>query len=108
MDLDERFLGVGESSSDSLSNHAWNGIVGARGSYVLNDRWYMPFHVDVGTGDSDLTWQAFAAIMYKVGKWEVGGGYRYLTFDFDDGDAFGQAFNNLTVNGPIFGVNYLF
>jgi hypothetical protein len=32
-------------------------VVGVKGQVRLDDRWYLPFYADVGTGDSDLTWQ---------------------------------------------------
>lgn len=107
-DIDARLLSLGQKSSGSLSNHAWDGIVGTWGRYMLNEQWYMPFHFDVGTGESDLTWQAYVGVMYETGNWEIGGGYRYLTWDFDDGDAFGGVFNSLTIKGPLFGAKYRF
>jgi len=36
----------------------WDGIVGVKGKAMLSDKWYVPYHFDIGTGNSDLTWQA--------------------------------------------------
>ncbi len=36
----------------------------------LNQNWYLPFHFDVGTGDTNLTWQAFAGVGYKIGSFD--------------------------------------
>lgn len=106
--LEEQLLGASRSYQEKSSNHAWDGIVGASGSYNLNDKWHFPFLFDVGTGDTDLTWQAYAAALYRTGNWEVGGGWRYMTWDFDEDDPFGVAFSKLSVNGPLFGVKYNF
>ncbi|MDX2417680.1 MAG: hypothetical protein QNK19_09500 [Xanthomonadales bacterium] len=108
LDLKAQGASINQKTSETFSNHAWNGIIGTRGQYELNEKWTMPFHFDVGSGDSDKTWQAYIGLMYKTGKWEIGGGYRYLKWDFDDDDAFGKAFKNLSINGPMFGAKYRF
>lgn len=108
LDLAEQTIAGNRNFSRSFSNNAWYGIVGTRGKYDLNDKWYMPFHFDVGTGDTDLTWQAFVGVEYRTGNWNIGGGWRYLDFDFDDSDPFGQVFESLTINGPIIGARYDF
>ena len=67
----------------SESDHVWDGIVGVRGQIKLNDKWYMPYYADVGTGQSDLTWQALVGVGYTF-KWgDVLLAYRYLDYDFD-------------------------
>lgn len=93
---------------DSPSNDVWDGIVGARGQYKIDEKWYMPFHFDVGTGDTDLTWQAFAGVGYKYESFDFVAGYRYLDWDFDDSDTGGGTFNDLTVDGPIIGAKFYF
>ena len=88
--------------------HAWDGIVGLRGKYDFNEKWFMPFHFDVGTGEIDLTWQAFAGVGYKYDNWDIVAGYRYLEWKFDDNDDAGDVFDTLTINGPILGFKYHF
>jgi hypothetical protein len=95
-------------SSATGSGHIWDGIVGVRGAIVLGEGWSLPFHFDVGTGDTDLTWQAIALVPYKVSKWDVALGYRHLKWDFDDSDTGGDVFNDLYISGPLVGVKYLF
>jgi len=46
----------------SKSINLWDGIVGIRGAVMLNKNWYLPYYVDIGAGDSDLTWQLFGGI----------------------------------------------
>ena len=38
------------------SGSNWDAIVGAHLEYQLNDKWYLPVYLDVGTGDSKSTW----------------------------------------------------
>jgi hypothetical protein len=88
--------------SDSQDN--WDGIVGVRGELNLNDHWYMPYYADVGTGQSDLTWQALAGVGYKF-KWgDVLLVYRHLDYEFDSGDLL----EDLTVSGPALGARFYF
>jgi hypothetical protein len=75
---------------------AWDGVVGVKGRVNLADRWYLPYYVDVGTGDSDLTWQIFGGVAYSFDWGEVSLVYRYLDWDFDSD----SKLDNLTVQGP--------
>ncbi len=86
------------------SGDGWDGIVGMRGQVSLNKKWYIPLYADVGTGDSDLTWQALGGLGYRFRKVDVAVGYRYLAWEFDD-DA---VFNDLDVSGPYAGVKFVF
>jgi len=92
----------------SNSDDVWNGIVGAKGQINLNEKWYVPFYVDVGTGDTDLTWQAFTGIGYKYKKFDLNVGYRYLDYDFEKGDPGSGLLNDLNISGPIIGAKFNF
>lgn len=85
------------NASDSASN--WDAIVGVRGNYQLSDKWYIPYNINVGTGDSDSTWEASGALGYKFSKLDAVVGWRYLTWDFGND----SAVKDLTVNGPYAG-----
>ncbi len=89
-----------ESRSD------WDGVIGARATVFLNDKWYMPLYGDVGTGDSDLTWQLGAGIGYRFNKVNVTLAYRYLKYEFDSGSD--AILDNLTMKGPALGVSFYF
>jgi opacity protein-like surface antigen len=95
-------------SSISESNDAWDGIIGSRGNVKLNEKWSLPFHFDVGTGETDLTWQAFGGVGYKLKNTELVAGYRHLEWDFDDNDTGGDVFNDLYISGPVVGLRYHF
>jgi opacity protein-like surface antigen len=94
--------------SPSGSGSVWDGIVGARGKVTLNERWDIPFHFDVGAGDTDLTWQAFGGIEYSFSRLSLVAGYRHLEWDFDDDDTGGDLFDDLYISGPVLGLRYNF
>lgn len=86
------------------SGSVWDGIVGVRGSFNLTDKLYLPYHLDVGTGDSDLTWQALGGVGYKFKWFDVVVAYRYLYWDFEDG----AAVDDLDLSGPFAGIKFEF
>lgn len=88
----------------SPSGDVWDGVIGMRGNTRLNEKWYLTYYLDVGTGNSDLTWQALAGFNYKFKKLDAVFGYRYLDWDFDDK----SAFDELSVSGPYAGVKFWF
>ena len=92
--------GIEKSDSEGLLD----GIIGVSGSYSFNENWYLPYHADIGTGGSDLTWQLFAAIGYRFGWGDVRLGYRYLSYDLGD-DAVMQ---DMDLNGPVLAVGFTF
>jgi len=49
----------------SSSGSVWDGVIGIKGHVDLNPKWYVPYYLDVGTGQSDLTWQAAAGLAYR-------------------------------------------
>jgi len=104
----QRLLGGPIRFSPSGSGHVWDGIVGARGNVKLNERWKLPFHFDVGAGDTDLTWQAFGGIEYSFSRLSVAAGYRHLEWDFDENDTGGDLFDDLYISGPVLGLRYNF
>lgn len=100
-DLDPELPGLPSGSrkvSPSVSN--WDGIVGARGSYHLNDKWYFPYSVNAGTGESDFTWEARAAAAYRLKHFDAVAGWRYLYYDVGSD----TVIKELSANGPYAGV----
>ena len=95
----------GEPSSsrkDSPSKSNWDGIVGARGSYRLNDKWFLPYSANAGTGQSDFTWEGQAAVGYRFKHLDAVAGWRYLYYDIGSD----TLLKELTVNGPFAGVMF--
>lgn len=88
----------------SKSNDFTDFFIGVRGYKNINENWYIPYEADVGTGDTEVSWQLFAGVGYRYDWGDVKLGYRYLEFDMDD-DA---VVEDLTVNGPVIGVSIKF
>ena len=89
----------------SASNNVWDGFVGVKGNIGLSKRWYLPYYLDIGTGESDNTWQAIGGIGFRAAKWvDVTLVYRHLAWDFDSD----QVIGDLSVSGPIIGAIFRF
>jgi hypothetical protein len=85
------------SGSISQSEDIWDAIAGVRGQVRLwGSDWYIPYYFDIGTGDSDLTWQGMLGLSYRFGWSEIMLAYRYLYYDTDEG----KLFEDLTFKGP--------
>lgn len=82
----------------------WDAVVGLRGFTQLNEKWYLSYYGDVGTGNSDLTWQASLAANYRMNRADLVIGYRYMDFDLDD---FGPI-DDLNLGGPFVGLKFAF
>jgi hypothetical protein len=87
---------------------ATSGIVGVSGDVQLSKNWYMPFYYDVGKGDTDLTYQVWAAFNYRYSSFDLSLGYRYLKIKFDEDDEFGELLNHIIVKGPMIGARFTF
>jgi len=92
------------SKKISGSVHLWDAVVGVKGQYSINDKWYLPYHFDIGTGDSDLTWQAVGGIGYRFGWGSLMLAYRHLYYD--EGDS--GLLQELEFSGPAVAVSFDF
>jgi hypothetical protein len=94
--------GLTGSSQTKLDN--WDAIVGLKGRFNFGQsrEWFVPYYVDIGTGSSNLTWQAVAGIGYAFRWGEVVAAWRYLDYDFKSG----AKIESLKLNGPAFGVAF--
>ena len=92
------------SGSREISGSVWDGIVGVKGRYAFgeNREWFVPFYLDVGTGQSDLTWQGAAGIGYAFRWGDVLAMWRYLDYNFKSG----KNLEDMNFNGPMFGVAF--
>jgi hypothetical protein len=86
------------------SETLWDGVVGAKGRYALGSsgKWSLPFYVDVGTGESRLTWQAAGGISYAYAWGELSAMWRYLAYDMKSG----KAVKDLKFSGPLLGATF--
>lgn len=89
----------------SDSGHVLDAIVGVKGRLnVANSNVFLPYYVDVGSGDSNMTWQVFAGVGYQVNQLSMSAGYRYLEWAFKSNDVF----DYLSISGPLLGMQYQF
>lgn len=88
----------------SLSN--WDGIVGLKGRALLGPErtWFIPFYVDVGAGESRLTWQVNAGIGYQFDWGALAATWRYLDYDFKSS----SHVTDMSFNGPVIGAIFRF
>src|SRR5215831_7000408 len=85
------------SSKQSLNN--WDAIVGAKGRFAFGSelKWYVPYYIDIGTGESDLTFQAMVGLGYAF-KWgDLFAAWRYIDYSMGND----TAVRTLSLNGPL-------
>jgi hypothetical protein len=95
--------GRGRDIESSETN--WDAIIGVKGRYSFgqNREWFVPYYLDVGAGQSDLTWQGAVGLGYAF-KWgDVVAMYRYLDYNLD-----GKVIKDLNAGGPLVGVTFRF
>jgi hypothetical protein len=103
-DIDAGIILPARTVARSQSTELWDGTVGLRGKINLGEHWYISYHGDIGTGDSDLTWQLFTGIGYRFSWGNIRLGYRYLKYEQDED----KALQDLELSGPVMGLGFLF
>lgn len=94
----------GRSGDGDLSKSVWDGIVGVKGHFAMSaDRkWFLPYYLDVGTGQSHLTWQGIGGIGYTYSWGTLTAVWRYMDYKGKSG----EAIDTLSFSGPMFGVSF--
>ena len=95
---------INRQKKETLSGDGWDGIVGAKGRININDKWYLPYYADIGTGNSDLTWQVLAGVGYKFKHADVLLSYRYMDYEFKSN----SDLDDLSFGGPLLGAKFYF
>jgi hypothetical protein len=92
--------------SGEASDTVWDAIVGVKGRAAFGDdkKWFVPYYLDVGTGDSDLTWQGFLGVGYAFDWGDLVGVWRYLDYNMPSGDAI----EDLNFSGAAIGATFHF
>lgn len=100
--------GIRPRSREISASDDWSdAVVGLRGRYDFNDRFFGTALVDGGgfAGGSDSSWQAFASMGYQFDpRWSVQGGWRYLTVEKEIGGRDVE----VDLSGPLLGVTLRF
>lgn len=97
-------VGVLPPLNISASDGNWDAVVGLQGQTDLSDKWYVSYYADIGTGESDFTWQAKVGLNYRLKKADLTFGYRYLDWDLENKGAF----DDLNLSGAFVGVKFSF
>jgi hypothetical protein len=85
----------------SQDKSQWDGIVGVKGQVRLGDgHWFVPYYADIGTGDSNWTWQALVGVGYAFDWGDLSLSIRSLSYDFEKDNA------DLRMTGPALGVSF--
>ena len=83
-------------------------FVGIDGRYDLGDgdRWSLRYYADIGTGESDMTWQALLGVGRGFGWGELFFDYRHLDYDFGDASNLDDVAS--VFSGPSIGATFRF
>lgn len=105
LDTDANISSPGGSRRISGNLDNLDAILGLRGTQELADRWALNYYLDVGAGDSEVTWQAALAFDYRINnRWSVNFGYRHLAWDVDNS----AVLSRISFSGPFVGAKYQF
>ena len=94
----------GRGGTLGIKENVVDGIVGLKGRVAFGRdlTWFLPYYGDIGTGDSDLTWQAMGGLGYAFTWGEVIGGWRYMDYKFKSD----SVIHSMYLNGPVLGVAF--
>jgi hypothetical protein len=90
------------AATAELSN--WDFIFGLRGRFAFGAQktWFVPYYVDLGTGDSDFTWQGIAGLGYAFEWCEITAVWRYLYYDLPSD----TPIQEMNFSGPAAGITF--
>ena len=86
------------------SGGVWDAVAGVRGQANLGGNWYLPYHLDIGAGQSDLTWQVAGGVGYRFDWGDVNLVYRHMEWDFSSG----TAIDDMRFSGPLLAAKFHF
>jgi hypothetical protein len=83
--------------------HVTDFIVGVRGQAKLGDgHWFVPYYLDVGTGQSNSTWQGVVGLGYAFDWGEITAAYRAMDYNLPDS----KFVSDLRFQGGVIGVGF--
>jgi len=82
----------------------WDLIVGYKGraTFASDGKWFVPYYVDIGAGESKFTWQAMAGVGYAFSWGDVVGSWRYIDYQMKSG----KVLEDLSFNGPVIAATF--
>lgn len=99
-------LGIARNGRAEVDATNWDAIIGAKGraSFGEGQRWFVPYYVDIGTGNSKFTWQGLVGLGYSFSWGDAAVAWRYIDYEFKSG----EPVQSLTFNGLAAGVSFKF
>jgi len=94
----------GPAPTAKQSASVWDGVIGVKGNVNVTQKWYLPYYLDVGTGQSDLTWQGVGGVGYRFNWGNVILVYRHIYWDFKSD----SPLKNTSFSGPALGTVFKF
>jgi len=76
--------------------------VKGRFAFGSDRKWAVPYYLDVGTGDSDFTWQGVLGLSYGFHWGDVSLVWRYLSYDLKSN----AAIADMNFSGPALGATF--
>lgn len=94
------------AGTSKLDRTNWDAIVGVSGRQRFGQdlRWYMPYYLDAGTGDSHFTGQALLGIGYAFNWGDITATWRYIDYNFKSGSLIART----SYSGPAAGLTWRF
>ena len=95
---------AGPTPTARQSASVWDGVIGVKGNVNITQKWYLPYYLDVGTGESDLTWQGLGGVGYRFNWGNVVLVYRHIYWDFESDNLL----KDMSFSGPALGTVFKF
>ena len=109
MELDVDLIGTGINLNEDTD---WTDpIIGARYAYQISKKWALRLYGDIGGFgvSSDFTWQALGLIDFQPWKYvAIVAGYRAIGTDYKSGSGSDKFTYDVTVHGPVAGLDIRF
>lgn len=86
----------------SVSLQNWDAIAGVKGraAFGADGKWFVPYYLDVGAGESKFTWQATVGAGYSFGWGDLVGAWRYMSYEMKSGN---EQIESVKFSGPAIG-----
>ena len=99
-----QFPAPGRAGNLENKENFTDGIAGLKGRQGLGKdlKWFIPYYGDIGTGNSELTWQLMGGLGYAFQWGDVIGGYRYLDYKFKSD----SKIDSMNLSGPVLGAAF--
>jgi len=102
-------LGLTASASRNRTEDWADGVVGVRAKYGGSSGWGASGWADIGKGSDSSSYQLAGFVNYRFeNKVNLFGGYRHLSFEWEDSSGASRIKLDLDYSGPILGVSYRF